>query len=71
MQDYIGENLSVVINILQQKGIKYIVKDNNFSVDGDQKLVTNIYTQDDTVVIITGNFIFDIRNIKQWKKTTN
>ena len=65
MQDYIGEKLSVVINILQQKGIKYIVKDNNFSVDGDQKLVTNIYTQDDTVVIITGNFIFDVRNIKQ------
>lgn len=71
MQDYIGEKLSVVINILQQKGIKYIVKDNNFSVDGDQKLVTNIYTQDDTVVIITGNFIFDVRNYKQWKKTTN
>ena len=65
MQDYIGEKLSVVINILQQKGIKYIVKDNNFSVDGDQKLVTNIYTQDDTVVIITGNFIFDVRNYKQ------
>lgn len=71
MQDYIGEKLSVVINILQQKGIKYIVKDNNFSVDGDQKLVTNIYTQDDTVVIITGNFIFNVRNYKQWKKTTN
>ena len=65
MQNYIGEKLSVVINNLQQKGIKYIVKDNNFSVDGDQKLVTNIYTQDDTVVIITGNFILDIRNIKQ------
>lgn len=68
MQNYIGEKLSVVINNLQQKGIKYIVKDNNFSVDGDQKLVTNIYTQDDTVVIITGNFIFDVRNIKHEKK---
>lgn len=62
MQEYIGEKLEIVTNILATKGIKYIIKDNNFNIDGDVQLVTNIYTQDDTVVIITGNFIFDIRN---------
>lgn len=62
MQEYIGEKLNIVINILQQKGIKYKVMDNNFNVDGDTLLVTNIYSQDDTVIIVTGSFIFDIRN---------
>ena len=60
MQEFIGEKLDKVINIL--KSIKYKVIDNNFSVLGDQKLVINIYTQDDTVIIITGDFIFDVRN---------
>lgn len=62
MQEYIGEKLSVVINNFNLLGIKYKVVDNNFSVDGDEKLVINIYTQDDTVIIVTGNFIFDVRN---------
>ena len=62
MQEYIGEKLSIVINNLSKLGIKYKVVDNNFSVLGDEKLVTNVYTQDDTVVIVTGDFIFDVRN---------
>lgn len=62
MQEYIGEELNTVINILQQKGIKYKVIDNNFSINGDTQLVTNIFTQDDTVNIVTGSFIFDVRN---------
>ncbi len=62
MQEFIGEKLDKVINILTLKSIKYKVIDNNFSVLGDQKLVINIYTQDDTVIIITGDFIFDVRN---------
>lgn len=62
MQEYIGEKLSTVINNFNLLGIKYKVVDNNFSVDGDEKLVINIYTQDDTVIIVTGNFIFDVRN---------
>lgn len=62
MQEYIGEKLSIVINNLSKLGIKYKVVDNNFSVLGDEKLVTNIYTQDDTVVLVTGDFIFDVRN---------
>lgn len=62
MQEFVGQRLSDVVNILTKRGIKYIIIDNNFSVDGDEKLVTNAYTQDDTVVIVTGDFIFDVRN---------
>lgn len=62
MQEFVGQRLSDVVNILTTRGIKYIIVDNNFSVDGDEKLVTNAYTQDDTVVIVTGDFIFDVRN---------
>ncbi len=64
MQEYIGEKLDVVVNKLISKGIKYKVVDNNFSIVGDQKLVTNVYTKDNTVIIITGSFIFDVRNVK-------
>ncbi len=67
MQNYIGERLSVVINNLTKEGIKYKVVDNNFSVDGDEVLVTNVYTQDDTVVLVTGNFIFDVRSFNEKK----
>ena len=41
MQEYIGEKLSAVINKLSSLGIKYKVVDNNFSVIGDEKLITN------------------------------
>lgn len=62
MLEYIGEKLETVLEILNEKGIAYIIKDNNFSVNGDTKLVTNIVTKDEIVEITTGNFIFDVRN---------
>ena len=64
MLEYIGEKLETVLNILDSQGIAYIIKDNNFSVEGDTKLVTNIVTKDEIVEITTGNFIFDVRNKK-------
>ena len=64
MLKYIGEKLETVLNILDSQGIAYIIKDNNFSVEGDTKLVTNIVTKDEIVEITTGNFIFDVRNKK-------
>lgn len=68
MQEYIGENLQKVVNILQSSGIKYIIKDNNYSVSGDTKLVTNVQVIDKTVVLTTGDFIFDVRNKIDEKK---
>ena len=62
MLEYIGEKLETVLEILNSKGIAYIINDNNFSVNGDTKLVTNIITKDEIVEITTGNFIFDVRN---------
>lgn len=62
MLKYIGEKLETVLEILNTKGIAYIIKDNNFSVEGDTQLITNIVTKDEIVEITTGNFIFDVRN---------
>ena len=62
MLEYIGEKLEKVLDILNNKGIAYIIKDNNFSVNGDTKLITNIVTKDEIVEITIGSFIFDVRN---------
>ncbi|MBE7082094.1 MAG: hypothetical protein E7378_00220 [Clostridiales bacterium] len=62
MQNFIGEKLEKVIEYFNNNGIKFNIKDNNFSVAGDTKLVTNITTDQEKTVITTGDFIFDIRN---------
>ena len=64
MLEFIGEKLEVVLAMLEKKGMAYKVFDNNFSVNGDTKLVTNIIAKDDIVEITIGNFIFDVRNKK-------
>ena len=61
MKHYIGEKLSNVIKELQEKSLIFEIIDNNFNVVGDEKLVTNIFTKDDTVVLVTGDFIFDVK----------
>lgn len=64
--DFIGEKLDVVVNYLKSNNIKYEIYDNNFSVDGDTKLVTNFQTDEKGIVkLTTGDFIFDIRNKKR------
>ena len=35
--------------------------DNNFNVVGDEKLITNIIAKENTVVLVTGEFIFDVK----------
>lgn len=62
MEYFIGERLEVVLNYLAQKGLKYEVIDNNFSVDGDTRIVTNIKEVNGIVYITTGNFIFNLEN---------
>ena len=64
MHELIGEKLEVALEKLKLLGLKYEIIDNNFSIVGDQKLVTNVFAEDDTVKLITGDFIFDIRNKK-------
>ena len=41
-------------------GISYTIVDNNFNVNGDTKIVTNIITKDKNVILITGDFIFNL-----------
>ena len=64
MQNLIGEKLENVITLLTQKGLKFNIKDNNFSIDGDTKLVTNIIIENEVAYITTGNFVFDVKNKK-------
>ena len=58
----IGEKLDKVIDYFNTNGIKYQIEDNNFSVDGDTKLVTNIKKIDDYIILVVGSFIFDVEN---------
>ena len=62
MKNFIGDKLEVVIDYLTKKGFNFEIIDNNFSVDGDTKLVTNIVEVNDVFYITTGNFIFNIEN---------
>lgn len=64
MENLIGEKLDIAINKIKELGYAYTVKDNNHSVIGDTKLVTNAVVKDKTVYITTGDFIFDVRNKK-------
>ena len=64
MQSLIGEKLETAINIINSKNLAYEIIDNNFSVDGDTKLVTNIIAKDNTVYLTVGNFIFDVKGAK-------
>lgn len=64
MQNLIGKKLELVINSLQDIGLECVILDNNFSVDGDTKLVTNIKVQNKVAYLTTGNFIFDVKNKK-------
>lgn len=61
MNYLIGQKLSLAIKELESQGLNYEIIDNNFNVVGDQKLVTNIIAKEDTVVLITGEFIFDVK----------
>ena len=59
MQKLIGEKLQKALKVLDEQGIKYKVVDNNHSVKGDTKLVTAVQVKDKTVVLTTGDFIFE------------
>ena len=60
--EFIGKKLEDVIDYFNKNNIKFVVHDNNYSVDGDTVLVTNIKYDNQTAIIYTGNFIFDVEN---------
>ena len=61
MEHLIGEKLSLAIKELESQGLNYEIIDNNFNVLGDEKLVTNVIAKENTVVLVTGEFIFDVK----------
>ena len=61
MEHLIGEKLSLAIKELELQGLNYEIIDNNFNVVGDEKLITNIIAKENAVVLVTGDFIFDVK----------
>lgn len=61
MEHLIGQKLDIAIQEITALGLDYQIIDNNFNVQGNQKLVTNIIANAKTVTLITGDFIFDIK----------
>ena len=67
MYNLIGEKVEIAKKKLEDMGYNCSIVDNNFNIAGDTKLVTNIVANDKTVKLITGDFIFDVRNKKNEK----
>lgn len=61
MQNLIGEKLETALKIIKNQNLAYEIIDNNFSVEGDTKLVTNVIAKDNTVYLTVGSFIFDVK----------
>ena len=71
MRNLIGQKLDVAIQKLNENNIKYVVVENNHNVNGDTTLVTNVKTQENLVIIYTGQFIFDVLNKPQQESKWN
>ena len=67
MQNLIGEKLETALKIIKNQNLAYEIIDNNFSVEGDTKLVTNVIAKDNTVYLTVGSFIFDVIGKEKWK----
>ncbi|MGI5842375.1 MAG: hypothetical protein ACOX6H_03710 [Christensenellales bacterium] len=61
MKNFIGLPLSQVINELEKTNTPYEVVMNNFIIEGDTKLVTNVKSQNNKVVLTVGEFIFNLK----------
>ena len=71
MRNLIGQKLDVAIQKLNENNIKYVVVENNHNVNGDTTLVTNVKTQENLVIIYTGQFVFDVLNKPQQESKWN
>ena len=58
--DYIGKELSFVSDELEKQGYNVQLIDNNFNVDGDISLVTNIKIKGKNAKVYFGKFIFAV-----------
>ena len=64
MQNLIGEKLETALEIIKAKNLAYEIINNNFNINGDTTLVTNIIAKDNTVYLTVGSFIFDVKGAK-------
>ena len=66
----IGMPLDDVKKQLEAQGKTVRIQENNFGIVGDRKLVTNVKEQNDEVVLVVGEFIFEIEKEKHGNNST-
>lgn len=65
MEDFIGKKVDDVILELNKKGLSYNIINNNHIVENGTLLVTNaVLTEDKTVTLTVGEFIFNLKDKK-------
>ena len=65
MEDFIGKKVDDVILELNKKGLSYNIINNNHNVENGTLLVTNaVLTEDKTVTLTVGEFIFNLKDKK-------
>lgn len=64
MKNLIGYPLKNAEKQLKEKNLKYEIVENSFKIEGDEQLITNVKSQDDTIILTVGKFIFDIEENK-------
>ncbi len=70
MKNFIGYPLKHVVSELEKRNIAYEICKNNFNVDGDTTLVTNVKSQNNVTVLTVGEFIFNLKGNKASEKHT-
>ena len=56
--------MRLTLEIIKSKNLAYEIINNNFNINGDTTLVTNIIAKDNTVYLTVGSFIFDVKGAK-------
>ena len=61
MEQFIGLPLDDVLSHFEKLGKKVVVQTNSFKLQGDTVLVTNVKEQNDCVILVVGDFIFNLK----------
>ncbi len=62
MFDLIGLPVEIAEKKIKEKGLNYQIINNNYNVNGDHILVTNVSVKNNQINLIVGHFIFNLGN---------
>lgn len=61
MREFIGLSKQEAIKVLEESGQEYEFVLNNFKISGDRLLVTNAKKENGKIILVLGEFIFDLK----------